>query len=300
VMFHRYKEKTEKELQAAVRLQTAARGFLARRLVQSLRGEKHLAVASRATPWPSSHEQAVVRLQAAVCGFLVRRAVRKLHLLIRSSLHQLAACAPNHHVSSILFEPPAEVEIWVCSPPARPKRVVSFNRPPALVLDRPNIRTDWFLLHLSSNMKAAVQLFPWDLGGQEDIAAVQIYILVPQLFCIFVLNNKGKPRCKRFNLKSCQVSLRQLEDELVLKGGGDVMGIIGSGHSCGAAPMCAKSERPQGALAAARARKARALAAARARKAWQRKARARKAWQRKVTDLVAKLIDLNCRGDNFN
>ena len=36
--------------------------------------------------------------------------------------------------------------------------------------------------------------------------------------------------------------------------------------SCGAAPMRAKSERPQGALAAARARKA-----------WQRKARARKA-----------------------
>jgi hypothetical protein len=83
------------------------------------------------------------------------------------------------------------------------------------------------------------------------------------------------------------------------------MGIIGSGHSCGAAPMRAKSERPQGALAASRTRKARALAAARARKAWQRKARARKAWQRKararkawqrkVTDLVAKLIDLNCR-----
>jgi hypothetical protein len=69
-----------------------------------------------------------------------------------------------------------------------------------------------------------------------------------------------------------------------------VMGIIGSGHSCGAAPMRAKSERPQGALAATRARKARALAAA----------RARKAWQRKVTDLVAKLIDLNCRGDNSN
>uniref|UniRef100_A0A804NE36 Uncharacterized protein n=1 Tax=Zea mays TaxID=4577 RepID=A0A804NE36_MAIZE len=112
VMFHRYKEKTEKELQAAVRLQTTARGFLARRQVQSLRGEKHLAVASRATPWPSSHEQAVVRLQAAVRGFLVRRAVRKLHLLISSSLHQLAACAPNHQVSSILFEPPAEVEIW--------------------------------------------------------------------------------------------------------------------------------------------------------------------------------------------
>jgi hypothetical protein len=54
--------------------------------------------------------------------------------------------------------------------------------------------------------------------------------------------------------------------------------------------MRAKSERPQGALAAARARKARALAAV----------RARKAWQRKVTDLVAKLIDLNCREDNSN
>jgi DNA-binding IclR family transcriptional regulator len=67
------------------------------------------------------------------------------------------------------------------------------------------------------------------------------------------------------------------------------MGIIESGHSCGAAPMRAKSERPQGALAVARTRKA-----------WQRKARARKAWQRKVTDLVAKLIDLNCRGYNSN
>jgi hypothetical protein len=89
------------------------------------------------------------------------------------------------------------------------------------------------------------------------------------------------------------------------------MGIIGSGHSCGAAPMRAKSERPQGALAAARARKALALAAARAmkaralaaacaRNAWQTKARAMKAWQRKVTDLVAKLIDLNCWGDNSN
>jgi hypothetical protein len=126
--------------------------------VQSLRGEKHLVVASRATPWPSSHEQVVVRLQATVRGFLVRRAVRKLHLLISSSLHQIAAYAPNHQVSSILFEPPAEVEIWVCSPPPRSKRVVSFIRATALVLDRPNIRTNWFLLHLSSNVKSLVQL----------------------------------------------------------------------------------------------------------------------------------------------
>jgi hypothetical protein len=187
-----------------------------------------------------------VRLQATVRGFLVRRAVRKLHLLISSSLHQLAACAPNHQVSSILFEPPAEVEIWVCSPPCTAKEGRLLHLGTCLGVDRPNIRTGWFLLHLSSNVKAAVQLFPWDPEGHEDIAAVQIYILVPQLFCIFVLNNKGKPRCKRLILKSCQVSLWQLEDELVLKGGGDVMGIIGSSHSCGAAPMRAKSERPQG------------------------------------------------------
>jgi hypothetical protein len=67
-------------------------------------------------------------------------------------------------------------------------------------------------------------------GNCLGAGQTQIYILVPQLFCIFVLNNKGKPRCKRLNLKSCQVSLWQLEDELILKGGGDVMGIIGSGH----------------------------------------------------------------------
>jgi hypothetical protein len=72
-------------------------------------------------------------------------------------------------------------------PPARPKRVVSFIRAPALVLDRPNIRTDWFLLHLSSNVKAAVQLFPWDLGGQEDIAVVQIYIFSSTIILYFRL-----------------------------------------------------------------------------------------------------------------
>ena len=41
-----------RERQAAVRLQAAARGLLARRLLQTLRGEK------------SSEEQAAVRLQA--------------------------------------------------------------------------------------------------------------------------------------------------------------------------------------------------------------------------------------------
>jgi hypothetical protein len=70
---HGLKEKTEKELQAAVRLQATVRGFLARRQVQSLRGEKHLAVASRATPWPSSHEQVV----AYLCNQWMRNKVGK-------------------------------------------------------------------------------------------------------------------------------------------------------------------------------------------------------------------------------
>jgi hypothetical protein len=55
------------------------------------------------------------------------------------------------------------------------------------------------------------------------------------------------------------------------------------------------SARKGGTGAGSRARKEGMQRKARARKAWQRKARARKAWQRKVTDLVAKLIDLNCR-----
>jgi hypothetical protein len=218
VMFHRYKEKTEKELQAAVRLQAAARGFLARRQVQSLRGEKHLVVASRATPWPSSHEQAVVRLQAAVRAFIVRRAVRKLHLLISSSLHQLAACASNHQVSSILFEPLQKSRSGYAAPcTAKEGRLphsgncLGAGQTQGLVPPSPFIQSEVRI--------SALFLGSRRTGGHSRSS---------NLYCIFVLNNKGKPRCKRFNLKSCQVSLWQLEDELVLKRGGDVMGIIGS------------------------------------------------------------------------
>jgi hypothetical protein len=88
--------------------------------------------------------------------------------------------------------------------------VVSFILAPALMLERPIIRSGWYLLHRSSNMTSAVQLFPWDPGGQEDIAAVQIYILVSSLFSILVFNNRGKPRCKRLNPRSRHISLRQL------------------------------------------------------------------------------------------
>jgi hypothetical protein len=150
-------------------------------------------------------------------------------MLISSSLHQLAACA------TAAFAPPAEVEFWVCSPPARPKMVVSFILAPALILERPIIRSGWYLLHRSSNMMSAVQLFPWDPGGQEDIAAVQIYILVSSLFSILVFNNRGTPRCKRLNPRSCHISLRQLfrsRTSWVSESGGDVMGMQRGAVGC--------------------------------------------------------------------
>jgi hypothetical protein len=99
---------------------------------------------------------------------------------------------------------------------------------PALMLERPIIRSGWYLLHRSSNMTSAVQLFPWDPGGQEDIAAVQIYILVSSLFSILVFNNRGNPRCKRLNPRSRHISLRQLfssRTSWVSESGGDVMGM---------------------------------------------------------------------------
>jgi hypothetical protein len=167
-------------------------------------------------------EQAALRLQAEGRGFLARRMVRKIRMLISSSLHQLAACA------TAAFASPAEVEFWVCSPPARPKMVVSFILAPALMLGRPIIRSGWYLLHRSSNMTSAVQLFPWDPGGQENIAAIQIYILVSSLFSILVFNNRGKPRCKRLNPRSRHISLRQLfssRTSWVSESGGDVMGM---------------------------------------------------------------------------
>ena len=45
--------KMERERWAAVCLQTTLCGLLARRLVQSLRGEQHPAVCPRALTWPS-------------------------------------------------------------------------------------------------------------------------------------------------------------------------------------------------------------------------------------------------------
>jgi hypothetical protein len=146
----------ECERLAAVRLQAAARGLMARRRVQSLRGQKCLPVISRAIMCTSSEEQAAVRLQAAGRGFLARWMVRKIRMLLGSSLHHIAACVFNHPVSSVLYAPPAEVEIWVYGLPARQRTAVSFILEPALVLNRSNARAGWYILHSSSNMKLAI------------------------------------------------------------------------------------------------------------------------------------------------
>ena len=153
-----------RERQAAVRLQAAARGLLARRLLQTLRGEK------------SSEEQAAVRLQAAGRGFLVRRAVRKMHMLLSLSLQ----CAISHSSSPIRPAAPIEIEVRVWGLPARRPTSATQHAPtvvaasvvlaPALVLDRSSVRPS--TLHLTR-----IQRFGSFHGIQEDIVVVQIYFL---------------------------------------------------------------------------------------------------------------------------
>ncbi|XP_066391624.1 uncharacterized protein [Miscanthus floridulus] len=214
-------EKPEHEHLAAVRLQAVVRGLLARRRVQSLRGEQRLAVISRAITWPSSEERAAVRLQAAGRGFLVRRMARKMRMLLSPSLQQIAACTFDHSGSPIRPAAPAEVEIWVCGLPvwgttiatqqqALTAVAVSFVLAPALVLDRSSVLVGWYILHSSSHMKPAVGLLPWDPGRLSCSS---------NLFYILVLNNNGKTRCKRLNPRSRQVGLQQLKDELLVEGG---------------------------------------------------------------------------------
>jgi hypothetical protein len=80
------KDKEDRERRAAVRLQAAVRGLLARRRAQALRATK------------ASKEQSTVRLQAAGRGFLVRRVVRKMRMLLSSSLSCVfVPSAPSIH-----------------------------------------------------------------------------------------------------------------------------------------------------------------------------------------------------------
>jgi hypothetical protein len=202
------RDKRDRECRAAVRLQAATRGLLALRRARALRATKAL------------KEQATVRLQAAVRGLLVRRMVRKIRMLLSSSLSCLfIPSAPSiHHAAPI----EGEVQVWAL-PVQRPRisiqhqaskaMAISFILVPAVVLDTSSIRAGCFTLHPSAYMKPTEALFPWDPGGYS---------------CIFVLNKNGKPRCKRLNLRSSQISPRNLSSSRtswVSKGGGDVMGI---------------------------------------------------------------------------
>ena len=113
LMINRYcaqAEKSERERLAAGRLQAAARGFLARRRVRSLREEAAVqlqAVARRSMARHTTRKLreclAAVRLQAAACGLLARRRAQSLREVQRlaaispaikwpSSEHRVAVC----------------------------------------------------------------------------------------------------------------------------------------------------------------------------------------------------------------
>jgi hypothetical protein len=195
------KDKKDRECRAAVRLQAAARRLLARRRAQALRATK------------ASKEQATVRLQATVRGMLVRRMVRQIRVLLSSTLSYVFI----HSDSPIRPAAPIAVEVQVWAFPVQRPRIsiqhqaskaISFILVPAVVLDTFSIRASCFTLHPSAYMKPAEALFPWDPGGYP-------YILV--------FNKKGKPRCKRLNPISLQLSSSRTS--WVSKGGGDVMGI---------------------------------------------------------------------------
>ena len=202
------KEKKDRERRAAVRLQAAARGFLARRRAQALHAAK------------ASEEQAAVRLQAAGRGFLARHVVRNMRMLLSSSL----PCVFIPSASPIRPAAPIEGEVQVWALPVQCTRstgqhqasmamAVSLMLGPAVVLDASNVRARWITLHPSAPMRPAEALFPWDLGGHSYLH-------------ILVANKNSKPRCKRLNPRSRLIGLRQLSSSRtswVSKGRGDVM-----------------------------------------------------------------------------
>ena len=112
-----------------------------------------------------------------------------------------------------------EVQVWTF-PVQRPRisiqhqasKAISFILVPAVVLDTFSIRASCYILLFSAHATVAVGSFPWD-PGQHSCS--------PPLFHIFVLNNKGKPRCKRLNPISRQLSSSRTS--WVSKGGGDVI-----------------------------------------------------------------------------
>jgi len=199
------KDKEEHERQAAERLHAAARGLLARRRAQAFHATK------------ASKEQAAVR------GFLVRRMVRMRRMFLIPARWQITAGWFDYSSSPVL---PVAFQVWCL-----PATTMATQRPtPTAVQPVPRIAVaissvqapsglvGCYILLFSTHAMVAVGSFPWD-PGQHSCS--------PPLFHIFVLNNKGKPRCKRLNPRSRPIGLRQLSSSRkswVSKSGGDVMG----------------------------------------------------------------------------
>ena len=116
VMFNRYVEKLERERLAAVLLQAAARGLLARRRVRSLR------------------EEAVVRLQAVARGFMVRLTTRKMRAAIRTALS--IGCP-----SSVHTPPPATITPPTAVPSSPPLFAASISSPLLLPISSPRAKS---------------------------------------------------------------------------------------------------------------------------------------------------------------
>ena len=117
------------EEQAAVRLQAAGRGFLARRVARKMRmllgSSLSYVFIHSASP---IHPVAPIEVEVRVWGLSVQR--------MRNAVQQQASMA----------------------------MAVSFVMAPALVLDKPKARVGWCTLHPSAHMKPADALFPWDPG----------------------------------------------------------------------------------------------------------------------------------------
>jgi len=210
-LLHQAKDKEEHECQAAVCLQAAAQGLLARRRAQAFHATK------------ASKEKAAVRLQATVRGFLVRRMVRMRRMFLIPARWQITAGWFDYSRSPVL---PMAFQVW-CLPATtmatqRPAPPVVQHVPRIAVaissVQAPSGLVGCYILLFSAHATLAVGSFPWDPGQ---------YSCSPPLFHIFVLNNKGKPRCKRLNPRSRPIGPRQLSSSRtswVSKGGGDVMG----------------------------------------------------------------------------
>jgi hypothetical protein len=102
----------------------------------------------------------------------------------------------------------------------------------------------WAASFVSALLRPTILLFVWDPGGSKKLVVHSVLLLSQQLrwhmcmssyyrrkFAVSLLFRNNEPKCKRLNVdakfcvESSQViSKQQLEDELLKKGGSNVMG----------------------------------------------------------------------------